>query len=214
MKRITPCNDTKAHSKRLFTPAEDERIKELVRVLGEKAWKKIAAELVNRTARQCRERWKNYLSPTVKNLPWSESDDQKLIELIMQYGTHWSRIAKFFDFRTDINVKNRWVLLKRKEIKERKIKSKNAKKQTNNLARKSSPSRRNNHTDNKDAHKPSNNYESIAIHNDNEDGNKIAKSAENDIIESEKCQQQFIDFWDITSWEIGEESDLISPNFF
>lgn len=103
--------------KRMFTVEEDNKIRQLVSSRGEKAWKVIAAELSNRSPRQCRERWKNYLSPDVLNLPWTIEEDQKLKELISQYGAQWAKIARFFHHRTDVNVKNRWSYLKRKEKK-------------------------------------------------------------------------------------------------
>ena len=105
----------KKRSKKLFTSEEDEMMRRLVQIHGEKAWKVIAAALPGRSTRQCRERWRNYLSPSVRSMPWTVNDDQKLESLITQFGTQWARIATFFEYRTDVNVKNRWVLLKRNE---------------------------------------------------------------------------------------------------
>ena len=90
-------------------------MRRLVQIHGEKAWKVIAAALPGRSTRQCRERWRNYLSPSVRSMPWTVNDDQKLESLITKFGTQWARIATFFEYRTDVNVKNRWVLLKRNE---------------------------------------------------------------------------------------------------
>ena len=94
---------------------EDNKIKHLVQINGEKAWKVIASEFPDRSPRQCRERWKNYLSPTVRNLPWTPEEDAKLAELFSQFGPQWAKIASLFNARTDVNVKNRWSYLKRKE---------------------------------------------------------------------------------------------------
>lgn len=77
--------------------------------------------MIRRTARQCRERWKLYLSPDIKNGPWSREEDSQLTNLVSSEGRLWAQIAQSFDNRTDVNVKNRWVLLhrgnKRGEIK-------------------------------------------------------------------------------------------------
>lgn len=68
---------------------------------------------MNRTSRQCRERWKNYLSPTVNNGAWTVDEDMKLGQLTDKFGSQWAKISQFFENRTDINVKNRWMLLQR-----------------------------------------------------------------------------------------------------
>lgn len=93
-----------------FTAEEDARLIELVRIHGNKAWKKIASIMKTRTTRQCRERYINYLSPSVTNGPWSAQDDQLLIEKVQEMGPKWSKIAKFFPSRSDVNVKNRYAL--------------------------------------------------------------------------------------------------------
>ena len=96
-------------SRRKFTNEEDEKLKNLVSTYGAGDWRNIAAHMDNRNARQCRERWKHYLSPSVSNGPWTESEDELLREKYNELGSQWSRIAKFFPTRTDITVKNRWI---------------------------------------------------------------------------------------------------------
>lgn len=100
--------------KRKFTADEDKIIVDLVAANGEKSWKLISSKLANRTSRQCRERWRNYLSPFSQNLPWTEEEDKTLLNLHSDLGSQWANIAKHFTKRTDVNVKNRWVLLQRK----------------------------------------------------------------------------------------------------
>lgn len=93
-----------------FTAEEDARLIELVRIHGNKAWKKIASIMKTRTTRQCRERYINYLSPSVTNGPWSAEEDQLLIEKVQEMGPKWSKIVKFFTSRSDVNIKNRYAL--------------------------------------------------------------------------------------------------------
>lgn len=99
--------------KRKFTVLEDNLIRELVRYHGEKAWKMIAAALTGRSARQCRERWRYYLAPNIQNPEWTVDEDRKLELLAGKHGHQWAKIAGLFERRTDVNVKNRWVLLQR-----------------------------------------------------------------------------------------------------
>ena len=97
-----------------FTQEEDDHLKMLVEQYGVNDWKNISSLMTNRSQRQCRERWKNYLSPDVSNAPWTTQEDILLEEKHRELGPQWSRIAKFFPCRTDIHVKNRWVTLSNK----------------------------------------------------------------------------------------------------
>jgi hypothetical protein len=100
-----------AHSKRKFTPEEDDRLTQIVTRLGESNWKKISSQMGSRNSRQCRERWKNYLTPCLNKYPWSPDEDALLLQKFCEFGSQWSFIAKFFPLRTDVNIKNRWVVL-------------------------------------------------------------------------------------------------------
>jgi hypothetical protein len=71
-------------------------------------WIDIATQLPGRCARQCRDRWANYLCPGNKNAAWTASEDELLVEKVTEMGSHWSVIAKSFDGRSENNVKNRW----------------------------------------------------------------------------------------------------------
>ena len=95
----------------MFSPEEDERLKELVSQFGEKNWKNIARQMPNRTTRQCRERYKNYLSPHLSNAVWTEEEDALLREKYAEIGPKWATIACFFHGRSDVNVKNHWTTL-------------------------------------------------------------------------------------------------------
>ena len=97
----------------LFTAKEDEIITRLVNENGERGWKHIAQHLENRTARQVRERWVNYLSPWVNKGIWTESDDALLEKLEVEYNRKWCKIVRFFPNRTDVMLKNRSALIHR-----------------------------------------------------------------------------------------------------
>jgi hypothetical protein len=104
----------KPHPRARFSAAEDERLTKLVGEFGRDDWHAIAAHLRGRNARQCRDRWTNYLSPSVGNGPWTAGEDQLLMQKYSEFGPFWKRIASFFRSRTDINVKSRWHLLHRR----------------------------------------------------------------------------------------------------
>ena len=91
-----------------FTFQEDCLLSNLVMMFGNQKWDIISSCMIERTPRQCRERWKSYLSPGLSNGPWSEQEDNLLLDLYYQYGTKWVTISKYFQGRSDSNVKNRW----------------------------------------------------------------------------------------------------------
>ena len=101
-----------------FTPEEDEKLKLLIKQYGENDWNTISSKMEKRNPRQCKDRWVNYLSPNLNFSPWTEEDDKKLIELHNQYGSKWTKLASFFQSRTSINIKNRWLVLHRHQKKE------------------------------------------------------------------------------------------------
>jgi hypothetical protein len=95
------------HSK--FTPEEDVLLRTSVARLGTVDWDTVALSVPGRTARQCRERWKHYLSSSKSEKPWTPAEDQLLYERISAWGPKWTRVAGVLAGRTDIEVKTRWL---------------------------------------------------------------------------------------------------------
>jgi hypothetical protein len=54
----------KGIQRRNFTPKEDQAIITAVAKYGTESWSKVASEVPDRTARQCRDRYRHYLKPT------------------------------------------------------------------------------------------------------------------------------------------------------
>ena len=94
--------------RKLFSQQEDALLTQIMYQQPFETWIAVAEQLPGRTARQCRDRWVNYLSPSNKNGPWSHEEDQLLAEKYLEHGPQWTTIAKFFDGRSENNVKNRW----------------------------------------------------------------------------------------------------------
>lgn len=116
-----------------FTPAEDELLKSLVQMYGESKWALIAEKMQTRSPRQCRERYKNYLSPKIQNAPWTPEEENLLIQKYQQLGPKWSIISVFFAPRSDVNVKNHWAVMMNRTQREKNLA------QTTELTRKCSP---------------------------------------------------------------------------
>jgi hypothetical protein len=87
---------------------EDELLVHAVNQLGTARWTDIAKFVHSRTAKQCRERWHNRLSPTLKREPFEPWEDQILIQKQRQLGNRWSIIAQALPGRSAGAVKNRW----------------------------------------------------------------------------------------------------------
>lgn len=98
-----------------FTKLEDEIIIRFVREKGAHSWNRIIPLLPGRTPRLVRERWVNYLSPDVNLSPFTKEEDQLLMDLVKSHGKHWKYISQSFNKRTDIALKNRYMLLQRRE---------------------------------------------------------------------------------------------------
>ena len=107
----------KSHVKSKFSSEEDTLLTQLVQQFGNENWALIASKIKGRSTRQCRERYINYLCPSLNHSPWTEEEDKLLIEKYKEYGSKWKAITDFFPNRTDINVKNRWLKLERHRIK-------------------------------------------------------------------------------------------------
>ena len=98
----------------MFTEDEDEQLKELVKKYGIYSWEKIAAEMKERTARQCKERYLFYLNPSVNNGLYTIEEDLMLLNAVKESGTRWSYFANFIlKDRTQYSLKNRWSFLQR-----------------------------------------------------------------------------------------------------
>lgn len=94
--------------RRKFTPEEDERLRNIVLRKGPKKWQQIALEMPGRSARQCRDRYQNYLVPGFLNNQWTKQEDELLIRKYKEYGSQWSKMTRFFEHRNANSLKNRW----------------------------------------------------------------------------------------------------------
>ena len=104
----------KVHQKMKFTHEEDEQLRRLVKVFGDNSWSEVASCMPGRNKRQCKERWTNYLSPTVNNAPWTVAEDSLLLQKHAELGAKWVKISRFFPGRSDTSIKNRWMVLERR----------------------------------------------------------------------------------------------------
>jgi len=73
-----------------------------------KNWGMIAQHIEGKTGKQVRERYINKLDPTIKRTPWSEEEDQKILDMFLEQGAKWSTISNELHGRPENTVKNRF----------------------------------------------------------------------------------------------------------
>ena len=110
-----PAQHPQKSSKSRFSEEEDKILKEVVQQNGACAWGRIALKLPGRSARQCRDRWVNYLNPTLTDKEWTEEEDKLLLNSFNQFGTHWKEISLLFKGRSLNCIRNRLFKLVRKK---------------------------------------------------------------------------------------------------
>jgi hypothetical protein len=103
--------------KNKFTAAEDFLLIELIEKRGFRDWSEIASKFGCRNARQCRERWNNYVNPAILNGPWTDEEERILDERYRQYPAKWQTIATFFPNRSKNSIKNHWIRQQKKKIR-------------------------------------------------------------------------------------------------
>lgn len=71
-------------------------------------WGNIALRMSGRTPKQCRERWRNKLNPTIKQTPWTIEEDITLMDMHRRLGNRWVLLASLLPGRTENSVKTRF----------------------------------------------------------------------------------------------------------
>jgi myb proto-oncogene protein len=71
-------------------------------------WAYVAAELGRRSAKQCREKWRNDLRPGTVKGEWSWQEEMVLVRAHGVHGTSWSTITRYLPRRAENCCKNRW----------------------------------------------------------------------------------------------------------
>ncbi|KAH0792357.1 Myb-like DNA-binding domain containing protein [Histomonas meleagridis] len=104
-----------------FTQLEDNKLIKILNNMSKVNWKAVAKQMEGRTPRQCRERYNNYLSPNIRNSPWTPEEDAILIQKYREFGPKWSFLAQFFDKRGPVSLKNRHAKLIYQSSKQKNI---------------------------------------------------------------------------------------------
>ncbi|KAM7271803.1 hypothetical protein ACFE04_031017 [Oxalis oulophora] len=92
-----------------WTPEEDEMLRQAVALYKGKSWKKIAESFPDRSEVQCLHRWQKVLNPELIKGPWTQEEDENIVEMVAKYGpTKWSVISKALPGRIGKQCRERW----------------------------------------------------------------------------------------------------------
>jgi myb proto-oncogene protein len=90
-----------------WTPSEDSTLLEAFKLYGRK-WNRLAKVLRTRNAKQIRERYTNYLDPTIKQGNFTVEEDLLIFDLHRVYGNRWAKIHEYLPTRSADMIKNRF----------------------------------------------------------------------------------------------------------
>lgn len=99
---------------------EDNIIKNWVIANGVGRWAECSKLLVNKSMKQCRDRWSYVLDPNInRDTQWNRVEDYILVKLYLIFGSRWAKISRYLLGRAPIQIKNRFnsIMKSKKQIK-------------------------------------------------------------------------------------------------
>ncbi|AEC09428.1 Transcription factor AS1 [Arabidopsis thaliana] len=102
---------------------EDALLRAYVRQFGPREWHLVSERMnkpLNRDAKSCLERWKNYLKPGIKKGSLTEEEQRLVIRLQEKHGNKWKKIAAEVPGRTAKRLGKWWEVFKEKQQREEK----------------------------------------------------------------------------------------------
>lgn len=91
--------------------------------IGCNKWTKISEEMskkyciLNRSPKQCRDRWVNNIDPAIAKEIWTKEEDDILFDKHSIFGNKWCKISKFLQRRCGNSIKNRFYSIVRVNLR-------------------------------------------------------------------------------------------------
>jgi hypothetical protein len=111
---LDPSSGRASARKGKWKTVEDSKLKDAVKIHGDRDWGAIAALLPGRTKNQCNKRWHYALKPSIaltarRTGKWEADEDSKLKDAVKMYGDKdWGIIAALVPGRTKHQCNHRW----------------------------------------------------------------------------------------------------------
>jgi hypothetical protein len=104
--------------KGLWSSEEDQEVIKLCKIYGTN-WAKISKNFhnKNRTGKQIRQRYLNFLEPSINRTKFTLEEDLKILKLNKIYKTNWKYYANHFDHRSPDMIKGRYYSSVRYNVK-------------------------------------------------------------------------------------------------
>lgn len=100
-------------TKSYFTQDDDIKLLSLVNQYGRRDWNIISSLMENKNRRQCKDRWRNYLDPSLNKAPFTDAENDLILRKVDEIGFRWKEISKYFINRTEAMVRNQFQNLSR-----------------------------------------------------------------------------------------------------
>ncbi|XP_077232716.1 myb-like HTH transcriptional regulator family protein isoform X3 [Tasmannia lanceolata] len=100
---------------------EDALLRAYVKQYGPRDWNLVSQRMntpLDRDAKSCLERWKNYLKPGIKKGSLTDEEQQLVIRLQAKHGNKWKKIAAEVPGRTAKRLGKWWEVFKEKQQRE------------------------------------------------------------------------------------------------
>ncbi|CAN6338678.1 unnamed protein product [Urochloa humidicola] len=104
-----------------WRPEEDAVLRAYVRQYGPREWHLVPQRMncaLDRDAKSCLERWKNYLRPGIKKGSLTDDEQRLVIRLQAKHGNKWKKIAAEVPGRTAKRLGKWWEVFKEKQQRE------------------------------------------------------------------------------------------------
>lgn len=117
MMECTIIEKSSKSAKNPFSPEEDRKLTQLVKFFSRKKdinWTYISQQMQTRNARQCKDRWTNYLDARVNRKDFTPEENYFLLVKVEELGRKWKKIASMMNNRTDVSLKSQYRKLMRR----------------------------------------------------------------------------------------------------
>lgn len=100
-----------------WSVVDDDVLKKTVENVGTNRWSIIALNTRGRTAKQCRDRWVNYLEPSIRHNPLTKREINMIFNMQKEIGNQWVKIAREIPGRSPNQIKGFWYSQHRRKGK-------------------------------------------------------------------------------------------------